>query len=153
MPPWGCTVAPLQLATGSILVAGLLSVYLYAASFGQGKMLAAGGNSDYHVYNFFIGRELNPRFSGSNFDLKEFCELKPGLIGWVVRAPPPPARAHTHTHARTQTYPPPHTHTRGTMRRVGLLPLLPTGGNAASILLVEPSRKTDENYQPCCVWG
>jgi len=74
----------LQLATGSILVAGLLSVYLYAASFGQGKMLAAGGNSDYHVYNFFIGRELNPRFSGSNFDLKEFCELKPGLIGWVV---------------------------------------------------------------------
>ena len=26
--------------------------------------------------------ELNPRLGG--FDLKEFCELRPGLIGWCV---------------------------------------------------------------------
>jgi delta14-sterol reductase/lamin-B receptor len=35
------------------------------------------------VYDFFIGRELNPRI-GVDFDLKEFCELRPGLIGWAV---------------------------------------------------------------------
>ncbi|XP_078064244.1 delta(14)-sterol reductase LBR-like, partial [Mustelus asterias] len=34
------------------------------------------------VYDFFIGRELNPRIR--NFDLKYFCELRPGLMGWVV---------------------------------------------------------------------
>lgn len=33
------------------------------------------------LYDFFIGRELNPRIG--NFDLKYFCELRPGLIGWV----------------------------------------------------------------------
>lgn len=32
-------------------------------------------------YDFFMGRELNPRIG--NFDLKYFCELRPGLIGWV----------------------------------------------------------------------
>lgn len=34
------------------------------------------------IYDFFIGRELNPRIG--HFDLKVFCELRPGLIGWVV---------------------------------------------------------------------
>ena len=34
------------------------------------------------VYDFFIGRELNPRI-GTSFDIKEFCELRPGLVGWV----------------------------------------------------------------------
>ena len=34
------------------------------------------------VYDFFIGRELNPRIGG--FDLKVFCELTPGLIGWLL---------------------------------------------------------------------
>ncbi len=40
---------------------------------------AAAGH---RVYDFFIGRELNPRIG--SFDLKEFCELYPGLIGWLV---------------------------------------------------------------------
>ena len=34
------------------------------------------------LYDFFIGRELNPRLG--SFDLKEFCELYPGLVGWLV---------------------------------------------------------------------
>ena len=29
-----------------------------------------------------MGRELNPRLG--QFDLKFFCELRPGLIGWVM---------------------------------------------------------------------
>lgn len=34
------------------------------------------------VYDFFMGRELNPRIGP--VDLKFFCELRPGLIGWVI---------------------------------------------------------------------
>ena len=34
------------------------------------------------LYDFFIGRELNPRLGP--LDLKFFCELRPGLIGWVI---------------------------------------------------------------------
>ena len=34
------------------------------------------------IYDFFIGRELNPRIGP--LDLKFFCELRPGLIGWVM---------------------------------------------------------------------
>ncbi|KAM5138676.1 delta(14)-sterol reductase TM7SF2 isoform 2-T2 [Mantella aurantiaca] len=34
------------------------------------------------VYDFFIGHELNPRIG--SFDLKYFCELRPGLIGWCL---------------------------------------------------------------------
>lgn len=33
------------------------------------------------IYDFFLGRELNPRIC--SFDFKYFCELRPGLIGWV----------------------------------------------------------------------
>lgn len=46
------------------------------------KILARGGNTGSAVYDYFIGRELNPRIG--NVDLKEFCELRPGLIGWLV---------------------------------------------------------------------
>nr|XP_020020518.1 delta(14)-sterol reductase isoform X3 [Castor canadensis] len=34
------------------------------------------------IYDFFLGRELNPRIC--SFDFKYFCELRPGLIGWVL---------------------------------------------------------------------
>lgn len=34
------------------------------------------------MYDFFIGHELNPRIG--SFDLKYFCELRPGLIGWLM---------------------------------------------------------------------
>ena len=34
------------------------------------------------MYDFFIGHELNPRVGP--VDLKFFCELRPGLIGWVI---------------------------------------------------------------------
>ena len=42
-----------------------------------------GWDTGNHLYDFFIGRELNPRV-GSMFDLKVFCELTPGLIGWLL---------------------------------------------------------------------
>ena len=71
------------LLTASVIFSTLLSVYLYVRSFSAGAMLAAHGNTGVTVYDFFIGRELNPRI-GTAFDLKEFCELYPGLIGWIV---------------------------------------------------------------------
>jgi len=49
---------------------------------GFGVSAACGSGVDAQVYDFFIGRELNPRIGG--FDLKVFCELVPGLIGWLL---------------------------------------------------------------------
>ncbi|XP_053193119.1 delta(14)-sterol reductase LBR [Scomber japonicus] len=73
----------LQLATATLLISVLLSVYLYVRSqYATPDQLALGGNSGNLMYDFFKGRELNPRIK--NFDLKFFCEMRPGLIGWCL---------------------------------------------------------------------
>ncbi|XP_041491410.1 delta(14)-sterol reductase LBR [Microtus oregoni] len=72
----------LQFALAATVFSVVLSVYLYAHSLkapGDELSPASSGNV---VYDFFIGRELNPRIGA--FDLKYFCELRPGLIGWVL---------------------------------------------------------------------
>lgn len=74
----------LSMLTAMVAFAYALSAYLYVSSFGRGKLLAAGGNTGSAVYDFFIGRELNPRILNGAFDLKVFCELTPGLIGWLL---------------------------------------------------------------------
>lgn len=71
-----------ELALATIVICSGLSVYLYVRSFKADLLLADGGNSGNHYYDFFIGRELNPRWG--SFDWKEFCELRPGLIGWAL---------------------------------------------------------------------
>jgi len=77
-------------ALSTIILCFLLSLFLYLKSFIPGALLAHGGNSGNPIYDFFMGRELNPRpspknfFFGNYFDWKEFCELRPGLIGWEV---------------------------------------------------------------------
>lgn len=71
-----------ELALVTICWCFLLSFYLYTTSFIGNRILADGGNSGNAVYDFFMGRELNPRLG--TFDWKEFCELRPGLIGWTV---------------------------------------------------------------------
>lgn len=43
------------------------------------KHVSPAGNV---LYDFFIGHELNPRIG--SFDFKFFCELRPGLIGWLM---------------------------------------------------------------------
>lgn len=74
----------IQLASGAILFSTFFSMYLFLRSFYiPTNELAVGGATGNFVYDFFIGRELNPRLM-NDFDLKEFCELRPGLIGWVV---------------------------------------------------------------------
>lgn len=72
----------IPLLTASILFSFSLSFYLYISSFINNSILAAGGNTGIAIYDFFIGRELNPRIG--SLDLKEFCELYPGLIGWAA---------------------------------------------------------------------
>ncbi|XP_048860571.1 delta(14)-sterol reductase LBR [Brienomyrus brachyistius] len=73
----------IQFAVSSMIFSSVLSVYLYVRScWAREGELAPGGNSGNVIYDFYIGHELNPRIK--SFDLKYFCELRPGLIGWIV---------------------------------------------------------------------
>ncbi|XP_054381624.1 delta(14)-sterol reductase TM7SF2 isoform X3 [Pongo abelii] len=71
----------LPLAFVATLTAFIFSLFLYMkAQVAPVSALAPGGNSGNPIYDFFLGRELNPRICF--FDFKYFCELRPGLIGW-----------------------------------------------------------------------
>lgn len=72
----------LAFASAAFVFSFILAIYLYIKSFNRGALLALGGNSGNTVYDWFMGRELNPRIG--NFDWKVFCEMRPGLIGWVI---------------------------------------------------------------------
>ncbi|OLL26483.1 Delta(14)-sterol reductase, partial [Neolecta irregularis DAH-3] len=77
----------LPLISVTSLFSFLLAVFVYFRSYKSSAMLALGGNSSSGIYNWFIGRELNPRISILNLhdlDLKEWCELRPGLILWTI---------------------------------------------------------------------
>ena len=71
-----------ELAIASIIFSLALSICLYISSFRKGLLLAEDGDSGILIYDFFIGRELNPRIG--DLDLKFFFELRPGLIGWII---------------------------------------------------------------------
>ena len=77
----------LALVTVSIACSWLLSVYLYLSSLrlddrSPSSYLSRHGRSGVWVYDFFVGRALNPRLWG--VDLKYLCELRPGLVGWLL---------------------------------------------------------------------
>lgn len=72
----------LPLASAAFFFSFVLAVYLYIKSFDRKALLALGGNTGNVIYDWFIGRELNPRVG--KFDWKVFCEMRPGLIGWVL---------------------------------------------------------------------
>ncbi|KAG9257138.1 ergosterol biosynthesis ERG4/ERG24 [Emericellopsis atlantica] len=83
----------IQIITANILLAYATATYVYVHSFSvkpgnkELRELAAGGQSGNILYDWFIGRELNPRvtlpFIGE-IDLKEWLELRPGMFGWVL---------------------------------------------------------------------
>ncbi|CAD6503167.1 BgTH12-02835 [Blumeria graminis f. sp. triticale] len=82
-----------QILTANIIIAFVLATYVYACSFTvkQGnkekRELAAGGNSGNVLYDWFIGRELNPRARLpllGEIDIKLWCELRPGMLGWLL---------------------------------------------------------------------
>lgn len=70
----------------------LLSTFVYIYSFiplvkkngfnTNEKILAVGGNTQDPIYDWFIGRELNPRIG--SWDIKLFCELRPGMLLWLM---------------------------------------------------------------------
>ncbi|GKT80349.1 delta-sterol reductase [Colletotrichum tofieldiae] len=83
----------LQLLTANIILAYAISVYVYIDSFsvkpGNSELreLAVGGNTGSLIYDFWIGRELNPRVTLPLFgevDLKSWVEMRPGLTGWMM---------------------------------------------------------------------
>ncbi|ERF72639.1 Delta(14)-sterol reductase [Endocarpon pusillum Z07020] len=91
-----------QIVTTNLIISYLLAIYVYLVSFsvphpGQTNLshreLAKGGRSGNMIYDFFIGRELNPRIDipesipvigGQSIDIKLFCELRPGMLGWII---------------------------------------------------------------------
>lgn len=71
------------LAIAAVILACIFSCFLYVYSFRSASVLLAfGGNSGTSIYDFWVGRELNPRIGA--LDLKFMCELRPGLIGWSL---------------------------------------------------------------------
>ncbi|KAL4877464.1 ergosterol biosynthesis ERG4/ERG24 [Aspergillus karnatakaensis] len=84
-----------QLLTANILIAYALSIFVYANSFTVDtkypnrdmRELATGGVTGNMIYDFYIGRELNPRvtlpFLGE-VDIKTWCEFCPGLTLWAL---------------------------------------------------------------------
>ncbi|ROW09288.1 hypothetical protein VPNG_05842 [Cytospora leucostoma] len=83
----------LQLLTANIILAFAISSWVYVRSFsvkpGNSDLreLAAGGHTGSLIYDFYIGRELNPRVTLPVFgeiDIKAWLEMRPGLTGWVL---------------------------------------------------------------------
>ncbi|KAI9288826.1 ERG4/ERG24 ergosterol biosynthesis protein [Umbelopsis sp. AD052] len=66
----------------SILFAFAASFWAYSNSFEPGALLALGGNTGNMIYDFMIGRELNPRIG--DLDVKFFVELRPPQMGWLL---------------------------------------------------------------------
>lgn len=82
-----------QILTSNILIAYALAIFVYVRSFAvapknkEKRELAAGGHSGNLIYDWFIGRELNPRVlipGLGEVDIKSFMELRPGMIGWIM---------------------------------------------------------------------
>lgn len=80
--------------TSNILISYFLATYCYVRSFSvkhpkdpNKRELAAGGHTGNMLYDWFIGRELNPRVNIPIFgevDIKAWCELRPGMLGWII---------------------------------------------------------------------
>ncbi|KAL8698477.1 MAG: hypothetical protein Q9224_001834 [Gallowayella concinna] len=82
-----------QLLTVNMVIAYALACFVYYRSFTvkagnkHKRELAAGGHTGNLAYDWFIGRELNPRITFpviGTIDIKAFCELRPGMLGWVL---------------------------------------------------------------------
>ncbi|KAK2879978.1 hypothetical protein FQN49_000704 [Arthroderma sp. PD_2] len=84
-----------QLLTANIAIAYVIATFVYLKSFSvdtnypnsELRELAVRGNTDNTIYDFFLGRELNPRVTLPIFgevDLKTWLEMRPGLTGWAL---------------------------------------------------------------------
>ncbi|KAI1005478.1 Delta(14)-sterol reductase [Podosphaera aphanis] len=83
----------LQILSANVIISYFLATFVYIRSFSvtpknpEYRELAAGGCSGNIIYDWFIGRELNPRVTLpllGEIDIKEWCELRPGMLGWML---------------------------------------------------------------------
>lgn len=83
----------LQLLSASIILSYVIATWVYIRSFGvkpgnpELRELARGGHTGNFIYDFYIGRELNPRITLPLFgevDVKAWLEMRPGLTGWIL---------------------------------------------------------------------
>lgn len=83
----------IPLLTTNVLISYLLATYVYLASFSvkpndpSKRELAEGGTTGNIIYDWYIGRELNPRLripGCGDIDIKSFMELRPGMLGWIL---------------------------------------------------------------------
>ncbi|KAJ9493008.1 hypothetical protein VN97_g236 [Penicillium thymicola] len=92
----------LQIITANLVICIVLATFVYAKSFSVPKLgqlnpelreLAPGGHTGNALYDFFIGRELNPRIklpipfvdeASRTIDINVWCEMRPGLLGWII---------------------------------------------------------------------
>jgi len=73
------------LMTISLGFALFQAAYFHAQSYWSGELLAQRGNSGKLIYDYFLGRPLNPTLPGlSQWDVKTFIEVRPGIIGWLL---------------------------------------------------------------------
>ncbi|GAA6015786.1 hypothetical protein JCM10207_008794 [Rhodosporidiobolus poonsookiae] len=71
-----------QLLSAALVMSWWQAWGVYFMSYIGKPMLAVGGNTGTTLYDWFIGRGLNPRIG--EFDIKSFNELRPGMILWLV---------------------------------------------------------------------
>ncbi|KAK3095741.1 hypothetical protein FSP39_018423 [Pinctada imbricata] len=72
----------LQMTTSCVILSLLLSLILYIASYYVEKWkLNANGQTGNMFYDWFIGRELNPRIG--SLDLK-YVMFRSGITGWII---------------------------------------------------------------------
>ncbi|POS85510.1 Delta(14)-sterol reductase [Erysiphe pulchra] len=83
----------LHILTANVIISYALATFVYIRSFGvkpgnsEFREIAVGGRTGNMLYDWFIGRELNPRVSLpllGEIDIKLWCELRPGLLGWML---------------------------------------------------------------------
>ncbi|KAJ5894167.1 Delta(14)-sterol reductase [Penicillium taxi] len=91
-----------QVITANLLISSTIALFVYFRSFtvpqpgalnANLRELAPGGHTGNPLYDFFIGRELNPRIrlpipfvseASRTVDIKVFMEMRPGLLGWTI---------------------------------------------------------------------
>ncbi|KAG8676451.1 erg24, C-14 sterol reductase [Fusarium poae] len=83
----------IQLLTTSTVLTYIISIWTYLRSFSikpgnpELREVAVGGRTGRVIYDYFIGRELNPRVTLPFFgeiDIKVWLEMRPGLTGWIL---------------------------------------------------------------------
>jgi len=83
----------IPLLTSNIILSFLLATYVYVKSFSvkpgnpDKRELAKGAVTGILIYDWFMGRELNPRVKIpllGEIDIKSWMEMRPGLLGWIL---------------------------------------------------------------------